>query len=766
MSMEKEEKMEAVKKADKTDGLIREIRKGLLRWYDFKQDARALYVGEGHDPLAEELTGRGLQVVCVPFAETYVREWAEKNQDSFDYLVSIADLERSEEPVHILTCWKSLLKKDGHMLLGMNNRLGIRYFCGDRDPYTGRNMDGIENYRKAYVTKADPFRGRMYDREALRTMVAESGIRTFQFYSVLSDLQNPMLIYGENYLPNEDLANRVFPTYNHPDTVFLEEEALYDELKQNGMFHQMANAYLIECSMDDQLSDVNHVTASVERGREDALLTVIHQSGIVEKRAVYPEGEKRIYELDEHGKDLQAHGLKVVEAEVVDGVYRMPYMNAESGQLYLKRLFFSDQDKFFAEMDHFRDLILQSSDIEKADEGDGEGAILRKGYFDLVPLNSFHQDGEFIFYDQEFCLEHYPANVLILRMISSFYHGNIELQKAIPIQNLYIRYGLPEKPLRWYQMEWDFLGKLLNSMDLRPYYEKCRRNAEVVNTNRQRMNYSLTEYQRIFDDIFKGLGARKLILFGSGAFARQFLQMYGRQYPVYAILDNRNDMWGRELEGIPIKSPDILRKMDSDEYKILICIKNYMAVMKQLIDMEIKNFSIYDPAKSYAQKQNIVVSHTGETENSTPSKKYQTGYVAGVFDMFHAGHLNLLRRAKAQCEYLIVGVMPDEMVFNRKKRYPIISAEDRAEIVGACRYVDQAEILPLAYTGIRDAYKMFQFDCQFSGSDHNDHPYWIADKEYLEKQGADLVFFPYTERVSSTMLRETLARGNENETEK
>ncbi len=743
---------------------IGEIRKGLLRWYDFKTGSRILYIGNRNDAIVQLLASLDAAVFCAELQDTLKEDFAVCNRGVFDHLVSVGELEKSMEPGRALAAWKTLLKADGRMLLGMNNRLGLRYFCGDRDAYTGRSMDSIEDYRRAYANEADPFRGKTYDKDTLQNMLKNAGIKYFQFFSVLSDLSNPSFLYAEDYLPKEDLSSRVFPTYNHPDTVFLEEAPLYDGLIRNGMFHQMANAYLIECSMDGVLSDVCHVTNTSDRGAEDALLTVIYKSGMVEKRAVYPEGIRRLKELEAHGRELSARGIQVVEGEVRNGIYRMPYVEAEAGQLYLKRLLFRDKAEFLSAMDHFRDLILSSSEIEEPDKGDGKGAILRKGYLDMVPLNSFFVNGEFVFFDQEFSREHYPANVLLLRMVSSFYLGNKEGEKILPREELFDRYGLTKELARWYRMEGEFLGELLQKKELRIYYEKCRADLNIIHANRQRMNYSQTEYERLFEDIFKGTAARKLILFGSGSFAKRFLSLYRNVYTIWTVIDNNETKWGQQVEGVTIQPPEILKQLKADEYKVLVCVKNYLAIMKQLDDMGIRNYSIFDPSKSYPCSGERKVPQMDKGAESAP-KKYHIGYVAGVFDMFHVGHLNLLRRAKEQCDYLIVGIVSDEGVYRKKKKHTVIPCVDRMEVVGSCRYVDQVEELPVGYDSVRDAYKLFRFDCLFTGTDYAGHPDWIADREFLERQGAELMFFPYTEKVSSTMLREKLKKERQGEAE-
>lgn len=755
----------------RSEELIREIQKGLLQWYDFRSDSMVLYIGNEEDAWEEMLAGRSMHQVCVSAGQAYSEEWQQKHTGDFDYIISIEALEQQPDPEKILNTWRRLLKPYGRLLLGMNNRFGIRYFCGDRDPYTERNFDGVEGYRRAYSKKEDTFRGCMYDQAEVTGMLRNAGWNTFQFFSVFPDLKNPCLIYGEDYLPNEDLANRVFPVYNYPNTVFLEEEGLYASLIENGMFHKMANAYLIECSLDGHLSDVSHVTGSMERGREYALFTVIHKSGMVEKRAAYPEGQERLEKLIEHSRDLLAHGISVVESKMENGALVMPYIEAEVGQVYLKRLLQTDVEKFLQEMDRFRDLILQSSEIAESAAGteegtvpnrnaesagrnrDGDSVILRRGYLDMVPLNSFHMNDTFVFYDQEFCEEYYPANAIITRMIATFYAGNLELLKILPMNELFERYGLMPNLEHWRRMERDFLAELRNEKALRDYHRECRRNGDVVNSNRQRMNYSEEDYQRLFIDVFRNADTRKLILFGSGMFTQRFLALYRQDYPVYAIIDNSREKWGQELEGITIQSPDILRELAPGEYKVLICIKNYLSVMKQLDAMGVTEYSIFDIHKDYPRKRKPIAQISSVPAERGEPKKYHTGYIAGVFDLFHVGHLNMFKRAKEQCEYLIVGVVSDEGVRKYKGTETFIPFEERIEMVRSCRYVDEAVEIPLNFGGTRDAFRLHHFDCQFSGSDYVNNPDWLAEKEFLEKHGAEMVFFPYTESTSSTKIK-------------
>lgn len=135
-------------------------------------------------------------------------------------------------------------------------------------------------------------------------------------------------------------------------------------------------------------------------------------------------------------------------------------------------------------------------------------------------------------------------------------------------------------------------------------------------------------------------------------------------------------------------------------------------------------------------------------------KKYKIGYTTGVFDMFHIGHLNILRRAKEQCEYLIVGVSTDELVKEYKHKAPIIPFEERCAIVESIKYVDK--VIPQKDRNKIAAYEHIKFDAMFVGDDWRGNPLFKDTENYLIKHGACVIYFTYTQGTSSTILREKL----------
>lgn len=134
--------------------------------------------------------------------------------------------------------------------------------------------------------------------------------------------------------------------------------------------------------------------------------------------------------------------------------------------------------------------------------------------------------------------------------------------------------------------------------------------------------------------------------------------------------------------------------------------------------------------------------------------KGKVGYTTGVFDLFHIGHLNILKRAKEECDYLIVGVTTDEEVKRIKNKAPVICFEERKQILEAIKYVDQ--VVPENDADKIKAWEELKFDVIFKGSDWKGSDKWNSYELFFRQKGVEVVYFPYTEGTSSTKLRKVL----------
>lgn len=132
-------------------------------------------------------------------------------------------------------------------------------------------------------------------------------------------------------------------------------------------------------------------------------------------------------------------------------------------------------------------------------------------------------------------------------------------------------------------------------------------------------------------------------------------------------------------------------------------------------------------------------------------KQHKIGYTAGVFDLFHVGHLNILKRAKEQCEFLIVGVSTDELVMEYKNKMPVISFKDRMAIVEGIKYVDM--VVPQTNRDKYSAWETLQFNAMFVGDDWKGSRLFNEVEQKFQRVGVEIVYFPYTKGVSSTELK-------------
>ena len=140
-------------------------------------------------------------------------------------------------------------------------------------------------------------------------------------------------------------------------------------------------------------------------------------------------------------------------------------------------------------------------------------------------------------------------------------------------------------------------------------------------------------------------------------------------------------------------------------------------------------------------------------------KKYKVGFTAGVFDLFHVGHLKLLERCKAMCDYLIVGICGDDYITEVKGKFPIYPEEQRLEIISALKCVDKAELISIEETTDKMlALKKFGFDVLFSGDDWKGTERYNKTEAQFAEYGVSIEYLPYTQGISTTEIKEKILK--------
>ena len=132
------------------------------------------------------------------------------------------------------------------------------------------------------------------------------------------------------------------------------------------------------------------------------------------------------------------------------------------------------------------------------------------------------------------------------------------------------------------------------------------------------------------------------------------------------------------------------------------------------------------------------------------------GYTTGCFDLFHIGHLNILKRARLECDYLIVGVTSDELSISAKKKKLIIPFQERMDIVESIKFVD--EVVPQTSYDKMEAWNNLKFDKMFVGDDWKGTDQWNQIEKEFSQYGVEIIYFPYTTHTSSTVLRKILSK--------
>lgn len=448
---------------------------GILGWYDFASDGSLLELGAGFGARtevfcrrcgqvtaveADSLRGEGVQIRCGNVEKLTVvqadwREYVLDLQDKYDYIVLAGGLEEVPEdfafgglsgPAAMVKCLLGLLKPEGRLFLAVDNRLGLRYFCGEPERHTGRPFAGINSSRLQDGK-------RLFSREEIMAVVREAGAKGLKCYYPLPDWHMPQLIYTDEYLPEDNLNERLLVYHPQNKTLLVDEANLYSQVVRGGAFPFFANSFLLEVTNEPEvLSQAVYVALSSDRGRAKALATVLYSNGRAVKRPLFPEGLAYGQRLATQSEELRSRGLPVLECQWQDEALQMERIESPMLSSYLKE---APAEEFTAVFDKLWQYILQSSEQVKKESNALSGCsscpdepwepILQQAFLELIPLNAFLNKGEILFFDQEYVRENYPAKYVIFRAIHYAYVFSPELEKRVPRRSLMERFGITEK---------------------------------------------------------------------------------------------------------------------------------------------------------------------------------------------------------------------------------------------------------------------------------------------------------------------------------
>lgn len=448
---------------------LSDFRAGLFGWYDFRPDASLLEVGAEFGALTGMLCRKCVRVVALeasafraeairkryPTAENLtVRTGgldALDDSECFDYIVVSKEFEaagRGEKDLSLYVAYVNMLrahlKPDGVLLVAVTNRYGLKYFCGEAEPHAQKPFAGISG-------KMRGAEGRSFSRDELVEIFQQADVPAVKFYYPLPDHVLPQLVYTDEYLPEDNLNERLL--LYHPDnkTLVADEGKLYSDIIKNGVFPFFANSYLVECGAKENISSAVYAALSTDRGREKAMATVIYSDDRVTKRPLFPEGDAYVRALCEKASVLADRGVPMLPHTWENGGVSMLRVRHEMLSRYLKHCVRENPEEFRNIIDRLWHIILASSEEVPADanafpdkkEADW-GPILKCASIELIPLNCFYDGREFLFFDQEYVRGNYPAKYVLFRALHYTYVFTPDTEKFVPLAELKEKYGLTD----------------------------------------------------------------------------------------------------------------------------------------------------------------------------------------------------------------------------------------------------------------------------------------------------------------------------------
>lgn len=431
------------------------MREAVLAWLDFEKRDTVLEINGGFGAITGTLCrifNRVDVTEAIPHRAEAIKKRYEKYDNlniyqcnledfqcdsKYDYVIWIGGLEKCIDCEQMLGKVKSFLKEEGKLILAVENRLGIKYFCGYPDKYTGKPFSGINN-------KYDKTNGRCFARSEIDNIIKNSGLIVDKVYYPMPDYVIPQVIMSDDYQPAGLIKERVINYYHTRNTLIADEKVMIEEVVKGGALGFLNNSFIFICSEKKQDISIKGAIISIDREKTRSYTTIIFDNKVI-KNALTKEAQIGIKDTYVNLLELRSRGLNTVDFILQNEKGIMPFMEFPSGMDYLRSII-DDETRILRFFDEIYDDVKKSSDMtDKYSEvfnSYTSNLVLKKGYLDMVPMNMFIANGERVYFDQEFCIEGCPIEYIMFRTIRYSYLICPKIENVISLEKVLVRYGL------------------------------------------------------------------------------------------------------------------------------------------------------------------------------------------------------------------------------------------------------------------------------------------------------------------------------------
>ena len=431
--------------------VLSNIRENILNWYDFSENANILQIGANLGEITGLLCQKAEKVVAIEQNAKKAEGIAKRHEKSDNLEVIVGDLEDIRlEPIfnyvilenpNQISYAKKWVKSDGIILLMTNNRFGISYFAGAS--FQGKIYDMFLN------EKAE-----LYGKKEIEKLLQQEGFNHYQFYYPLPNYKMPNVIFSDQYMPNESTTKLMYNImYEKGSVVVFDELKALKQITKNGLFDFFVNSYLVEIrkAENTEKNPIRFISFNNNRKQEYQLTTIIYPDK-VKKKQINEKAKEHMENIELNTKNLTKLGFHMVD-EIEENEVISPYIQGDTLDKLMADLLLQGQVEKACEMmgkwyNYIKEKLLKNkrSDFNEnipATNEELEGlTILKNGYLDLVFENTFYQNEEFLFFDQEWYADGIPIEFLLYRAIQNLYAYYMEIEEKYPKMRLLERFGL------------------------------------------------------------------------------------------------------------------------------------------------------------------------------------------------------------------------------------------------------------------------------------------------------------------------------------